>query len=771
MHNRNDLSCLRGYERWLITEARLRNPQIATYGLTWADPAWVGNGTYYSMENINYQTQFVKCIAEQAGGPLDYIGLWNEKPQPDGSDYILQLRQSLDSAGFTNTKIIVMDGGVDTTEIQTAENNVTYQQAIYGAGLHYPCDKPTPAIQENLNWDFWASEDFSRDGTNWLDGGTYWGKALSQNYIVMNITATISWSLIWSAYTNFVCNGAGLMLAAQPWTGYYEVSPTIWTSAHYTQFVKPGWKYLHVPGGGSGFLYSATDPTNPAGTYVTLVPPTGPQDGITIIIETLMNNDCIKRTYSNFNLTFSLTGNLPGPGTVLHMWVTTSTAYFVQYPDVTVRSDGTINVLVDADSMVTLSTTSGATHGSFPGTIPASGPFPIPYSDNFNNYGYDTMATYFSDQGGSFAVRNGTLTQVAQADPGPNGWAANPNPLTIMGDENWIDYAIAADVIFSSAIPGGSLDFTYTFPSIIVDPFNDTKRTFVRKYERVQQWRQGKGLGRLNDDEINLMVSRLTDVPTLMTKCDSSDVAQSWDFNVPSPGYLSNTVGYNQLCLNIGGCEPNDIIYYQCVNDPNGSSCGAPNGQYPNLVWNLTSQGGLMSPMDNWALTLNTTDMQTLYMAPFTGIVNQVWNYNSTSGLISLPAYDLCLSTLPQKIYAQVCGRITSFDGFNAQSAMQGYCFQIQSNGNWNLISNGKILSNGNINGFNSTNTNRLGLSMAGPVISGYLNDILITEIVDGGYTYGNAALGSGWHESFFDNFNITTPYPETMKRANQVQH
>jgi hypothetical protein len=48
MHSRDDLSCTRGYELWLIQQAKARNPAVQTYGLSWGVPAWVGNGTYYS---------------------------------------------------------------------------------------------------------------------------------------------------------------------------------------------------------------------------------------------------------------------------------------------------------------------------------------------------------------------------------------------------------------------------------------------------------------------------------------------------------------------------------------------------------------------------------------------------------------------------------------------------------------------------------------------------------------------------------------------------
>jgi galactosylceramidase len=142
------------------------------------------------------------------------------------------------------------------------------------AGLHDPCSynyKPYPEIRA-LGWDLWSSEDFSRDVSGWSNSQNYWMKALSQHYVVMNITATISWSLIWSVYPNLVCRDSGLMRARWPHSGYYEVSPTIWLHAHWGQFVSPGWRFLHVPGGGSGFLDVTGAPLH-GGTYVSLVPP------------------------------------------------------------------------------------------------------------------------------------------------------------------------------------------------------------------------------------------------------------------------------------------------------------------------------------------------------------------------------------------------------------------------------------------------------------------------------------------------------------------
>lgn len=58
-----------------MQEAKARNPDILIYGLSWAVPEWVGNGTYYSTDNIAYQTAWVQCLMRETGFAVDYLGL------------------------------------------------------------------------------------------------------------------------------------------------------------------------------------------------------------------------------------------------------------------------------------------------------------------------------------------------------------------------------------------------------------------------------------------------------------------------------------------------------------------------------------------------------------------------------------------------------------------------------------------------------------------------------------------------------------------------
>ena len=178
MHTRDDYSCDRGVELWLLEEATKRNPNIQTFGLIWGAPGWINNGTFYGPDMIDYMLNWARCAQLRSGKVPDKLGLWNEAAQPQ-PDFVIELRQALDANGFSDTGIVVMDNAYfNNQEIEWAQANDTYRQAISVAGLHDPCEffyGPLPQARE-LGWDLWSSEDFSRDVTGWQDSQNYWLK-------------------------------------------------------------------------------------------------------------------------------------------------------------------------------------------------------------------------------------------------------------------------------------------------------------------------------------------------------------------------------------------------------------------------------------------------------------------------------------------------------------------------------------------------------------------------------------------------------------------
>ena len=69
MHRRDDLNYERGYEWWLMAQAKKRNPAVKLYGLSWAVPGWIGDGCkscsmpeqyYHGDDNIEYHLKWIE---------------------------------------------------------------------------------------------------------------------------------------------------------------------------------------------------------------------------------------------------------------------------------------------------------------------------------------------------------------------------------------------------------------------------------------------------------------------------------------------------------------------------------------------------------------------------------------------------------------------------------------------------------------------------------------------------------------------------------------
>ena len=105
------VDCQRGYEWWLMKEAKKRNPAVKLYGLPWGEPGWINaQSGYYGNDTIKYSTAWLRCARDAHGLDVDFLGLWNERPWGTAA-YVKQLRSALDSEGFGSTQLILVDGG------------------------------------------------------------------------------------------------------------------------------------------------------------------------------------------------------------------------------------------------------------------------------------------------------------------------------------------------------------------------------------------------------------------------------------------------------------------------------------------------------------------------------------------------------------------------------------------------------------------------------------------------------------------------------------
>ena len=463
MHSPSDLSCRRGYEFWLLKEAKARNPQLRTYALSWGVPGWVGNQTgYYCPDNVRYHLAWLRCAHDVHGVAVDWLGLWNER-QWGTVAFVTGLRRALDDAGFAGTGIVLSDGVPNPRDSfwDALATDAAFRAAVSAVGLHYPCASRVPdaaGVAVFASEDWWSRPD--------ARGARCLARLLHANFLQHRAVSTLAWALVWSVYPRVDVFeapgwGPGLVEAWEPWSGHYRVPPTVWAAAHTTQFTSPGWRVLlgpgagALPGGGTYVTYvaPATETRHPMPPHLRTAAP-GPH--FSLVIETgrdlkcdhcrLPNRSAVPQT-----VTFRLEGGLRRHR-ALRVWASDAARQFERVADVEVSPGGSFTVALAPDALYTVTSTAGQSRGQRPPPPPPRR-FPLPYADSFDGGALDAPGRYFADQCGSWQLRAAravdgggaarVLVQAAPAPPGVNGWGKElRHPLTIIGDYAWRDYRV-----------------------------------------------------------------------------------------------------------------------------------------------------------------------------------------------------------------------------------------------------------------------------------------------------------------------------------------
>ena len=460
---RGQVDCNRGYEWWLMEQAKERNPHIKLYGLMWGGPGWLSG--IYSQDQVDYLMSWMGC-ARQNGLNIDYLGGANERGGSAAQfrSFYISLHQALAKA-FPDTKVVASDehNAPDYWRVATwMKGDSEFSNAVDILGEHDVCVWLSTYQHCNVSQDalnsvkpLWNSEQSSAiDG----DGADALARAMNRGYIDARLTGNINWALTAGMYPDTATAGTGLILTDTPWSGYYQVTRDIWVDAQTTQFTAPGWRYID---GASGYLSGGA-------SYVTLRDPS--TGDYTIVVET--TDATAPQT-----VRFTTSGGLSG-GTV-HEWTTNlasqqPTDWFVHTGDLS-PTNHSIDVTFQPGRVYTLSTTIGQHKGTaapgarpgngqgHPGTTrdPGSGTaqgaaaqLPLPFHENFNNVGPTKQARYFQDVQGAFEAapcqggRSGTCYRQVLTQA-PIAWHKTRNePVTIVGDPRWWgDYRVGVDAM------------------------------------------------------------------------------------------------------------------------------------------------------------------------------------------------------------------------------------------------------------------------------------------------------------------------------------
>ncbi|MEQ4302968.1 discoidin domain-containing protein [Plantactinospora sp. B6F1] len=456
MRTPDQVDCARGYEWWLMSEARERNADIRFYGLPWGAPGWFDGG-YWSGDRVEYLVTWLQC-ARQNGFHIDYLGAANESGF--NRDVYVELGRALDAAGFGDVQIvatdnhsppdywfaapqIAADAELDEAIDILGEHDVcvwrTQQQRCYASESALATGKP-----------LWDSENSTQD---YDVGAQPLARAMNRHYIDARITGNLNWALVSAWYDNFPIGGTGLMLAERPWSGSYEVGPSIWVDAHTAQFTEPGWRYLDDAAGYSGA----------GASHVALRASGG--DDYTAVIETLDSSGPER-------LRFEVSGGLAS--TAVSVWVTDLTTAstaddFIRQGSVE-PVDGSYDLVVEPGRLYTVSTTTGQAKGSAAADADPGSQLAVPYAEDFEGVRRGGagdadvarrglgLARYFADVHGAFEAvpcvggRDGTCYEQQVTHP-PLSWHnTNMPPTTMVGDPRWWgDYEVSVDALLDQA--------------------------------------------------------------------------------------------------------------------------------------------------------------------------------------------------------------------------------------------------------------------------------------------------------------------------------
>lgn len=433
----------RGYELWLMAEARKRNPRIILDCLPWAYPSWVGKP--FTQESADWFVSFLETARKHHGLEIDYISAAQNELGTDLGWIRDKLRPTLDARGFSKVKLQAPDDDSEFWQIfDRLEKDPKLDFLLSAVGYHYVDGRKPWNIDQHGGRDatekakrsgkpLWASEEWSQSGRQW--GGTgalYLARLINKVYTRDRITKYQIWCPIDSIYNSLPWSDTGAMQADTPWSGHYTVWPAIWAIAHTTQFAEPGWRYLD---GGCGQI----DADTWRGSHVALH---DPQTGDWSVV--VVTGD--KRTV-RLELAPELKG---GP---VHVWKSSAMDQFVQLAPLNPHDDA-VELELEADAIYTFTSTTGQQKGSH-GTPPPREPFPFPYEENFETHGAGDTPRYFADQKGTFEVttRPGGGLCIAQVVPEEGIlWTHGGDllkPHTLIGDSEWQDYAIESDVLLT----------------------------------------------------------------------------------------------------------------------------------------------------------------------------------------------------------------------------------------------------------------------------------------------------------------------------------
>ena len=283
----------KGWSGRLAQAAFERNSQIKIFLTPLSFPSYLvptNNPFDNSFAVAEYVAQYVVDFQNLYKVPVSYVGVLSRTPNaifnpttdPQQISYISTLRKSLNDLNQQSVKIVCADQQDWSCAQALPPNNPipdpTFTESVDVIGNRNIPDATDLTNIVNTKLPIWYTALGAQATLN--DGAMGLSNEIFTSYLT-GFNSQVS-AFIWPYGINAVPYGFpnfhyGLLDATQPWSNHFELTPALWTIAHFNQFVSPG--YTILPNGqGSGPLSNGgyymtfyNSNSNTIGDFVTVI--------------------------------------------------------------------------------------------------------------------------------------------------------------------------------------------------------------------------------------------------------------------------------------------------------------------------------------------------------------------------------------------------------------------------------------------------------------------------------------------------------------------
>lgn len=469
------------------------NPGITVDLLRWGEPKWVTDAFAESGE-AGYAARYlwyksaIDAAYDTYGIKFTHISAdRNETEKPD-TDWIVYFAERLENEtderyDYGAIKIVASDelGSWNLARAMLSDERLRGAVDILAEHYNTWADGNAKKLNREYGKEIWYSEGIastniaklsvtsSGSGLNGTNGALDVCNRIINGYYNGKMTMYEYQPAVAAYYSGAKYFPKSLLNAQNPWSGYYEADCGIWTSAHFTRFMKNGWRYIDSACYGDGKeSHAISETTN---NYLTA---TNPETGDYSIV--ICNDSAEQRNY-----TFTLE-NMAKAGAPITVWETRGPDEGQEYDANYFKKIGTYqpaetdgkyaySIEVKPYSLVTVTTLDvGEADISVYRCNHEDQPLDIHYTDNFDyspeflsSRGYAPL--YTTDYGGAFEVAeidgNHVLKQMIDEDNKPTDWhyRGTPNPITSLGDDRWSNYSAEIDFRFADPADDNYISF------------------------------------------------------------------------------------------------------------------------------------------------------------------------------------------------------------------------------------------------------------------------------------------------------------------------